>query len=147
LILGKGLTMTADDLDMLSSGMTRGDENYEGAMLAGDYHSGPLSVLIPFGIPGVIAFLWLTWAGFRLLQNNYKYGDPAIAKANRFLLAFYVTQAFLFFFIVGSLSFSMLYFLGAAGLSIAINGGMIQPVRETVAPQTFRRMRMIQASR
>jgi hypothetical protein len=32
-------------------------------MYAGDYHNGPLSILIPFGLFGMIAFLWLLGAG------------------------------------------------------------------------------------
>ena len=41
--------------------------NYEGAMLAGDYHNGPLSILMPFGMFGAIAFLWLLGAGLKVL--------------------------------------------------------------------------------
>jgi len=33
-------------------------ERHYGAELAGDYHNGPLSVIIPFGVFGVIAFVW-----------------------------------------------------------------------------------------
>ena len=42
---------------------------WEGAAMAGDYHNGPLSVLIPFGIWGLAAFVWLLVAGARFLYT------------------------------------------------------------------------------
>ena len=58
LLLGKGYSIDATDLEKLRTPVV-GNEGQEGAKLAGDYHNGPLSVIIPFGIGGVIGFLWL----------------------------------------------------------------------------------------
>ena len=58
----------------------------DGSILAGDYHSGTLSVIIPFGAAGAFGFLWLLWAGINLLYNNYRHGDEALAGAGGFLV-------------------------------------------------------------
>ena len=63
LVLGKGYSFTAKDLAMTRLSSTP-QSAAEGAELAGDYHNGPLSVIVPFGIPGVIAFLWFWWVRF-----------------------------------------------------------------------------------
>ena len=61
LLLGKGYSIKAEELGKGASAF--GGESFSGAELAGDYHSGPLSVIIPFGLWGVIGFLWLIGAG------------------------------------------------------------------------------------
>jgi hypothetical protein len=86
LFLGKGLVFDANDLAMYD---TLGDQQASGDVggsltLAGEYHSGPLSLIIPFGIWGVIAFLWFLGASIRVLWRNYKYGDPQIKTINTF---------------------------------------------------------------
>ena len=53
LLVGKGYTFSAAEQAEL---MSRNIESFE---LVGDYHNGPLSVILPLGIPGVIAFVWL----------------------------------------------------------------------------------------
>src|SRR5208283_1355468 len=78
LVIGKGYG--ADPIEMflvneaLRTGMV-GLSSYESSMLTGDYHSGPLSVIIPFGIFGVAAFLWVLTAGYRVLSWNRRFGD------------------------------------------------------------------------
>src|SRR2546428_13711322 len=59
----------------------------EDVELVGDYHNGPISVISPFGIFGVLAFGWFLVAGLRALHRNYQFGHPAYRQMNRFLLA------------------------------------------------------------
>ena len=51
LFKGKGYSINPTDLYLAEESTRRGlSKNYEAAIVAGDYHNGPLSVLIPFGI-------------------------------------------------------------------------------------------------
>ena len=91
-------------------------------ILVGDYHNGPLSVLMPFGIYGAIAFAWFLIAGLRVLHRNWKYGNPALRQVNAVLLAVFAARTVFFFFFFGSLHSDMPAFLGLLGLSVALNG-------------------------
>jgi hypothetical protein len=103
----------------------------EGAILAGDYHSGPLSLIIPFGIFGVIGFVWFMVAGLHALYCNYRYGDPGLRRINAFLLVYFSTKAIFFFLVYGSLHSDLFAFVGLLGLSISLNGGVKKPAART----------------
>jgi hypothetical protein len=120
LILGKGYSFNAND-------QARARGNMESFELVGDYHSGPLSVILPFGIFGSIAFVWLLLAAGRVIYQNYKFGDPAFHNINIFLFAYFVVKAIFFFIIFGSLHSDLPLFLGLLGLSISLNGGVVKP--------------------
>jgi O-Antigen ligase len=139
LIIGKGYSINFEELEKVKT-KARGDEGLEGAKLAGDYHNGPLSVIIPFGIGGVIAFLWLIYAGIKVLHHNFKYGDPAFSTVNAFLLAYFVAKFIFFLTVFGSFSGDMGGFLGLLGMSVAINGGMRQavPIPQTRASDAWK---------
>ena len=92
------------------------------ALVAGDYHNGPLSVLIPFGIFGFLAFLWLIGACIRLLYYFHRYGDPALQRINTFLLASFLAKIALFLFVFGAVSNDLFSFLGLVGLAVSLNG-------------------------
>src|ERR1039457_6220816 len=70
--LGKGFQ--ANTSEFVSTIITQrqgigGDS--EAQMMAGDFHIGPLSVIIPFGIWGAIGWFWFFAAGLRGLAFNY----------------------------------------------------------------------------
>lgn len=146
LILGKGYGIDAGELDMLARGMNKGSEGAAGSMLAGDYHNGPLSIIIPFGIFGVIGFVWFLIAGYRLLLTNYRFGDPEYEHFNRFFLASFVVKVIMFFCIVGSLYSDLFSIAGVVGISIALNGGVRSPVVEEAEP-VVTRFRLANAAR
>jgi len=134
LLLGKGYALNADDFEMMGkdSALANGsevhmDSSQQGLAISGDYHNGPLSVVIPFGIWGAIAFLWFTLAGMRVLYRNFKYGDAQIKTVNLFLFAQYVTHFIGFFFIFGAYSDDMVFFAKTIGFSIALNWGVLGP--------------------
>jgi len=58
-------------MGMLEHGMTRGAMSPPSRPLAGYYHNGPLSVIIPFGILGVIA-LSGTWSPASAFVPEYQ---------------------------------------------------------------------------
>jgi hypothetical protein len=133
--LGKGLAIDVREIDFSRGleGESRGGNAFN-AKLAQDYHNGPLSVLIPFGIFGSIAWLWLLAAIGRGLYLNYRYGNPEFEGLNRALLAFFLARVVLFFCVFGALTADLAHLLGLMGLSIAVNGGLRRPVRAPALP-------------
>jgi hypothetical protein len=128
LVKGRGYSLNPDDLFLINEAASRGQANpYEVALVAGDYHSGPLSVIIPFGLGGVIAFLWFLGASIFTLYRNYRYGDPYLYRINVLLLAYFLVETFVFFFVFGSLYSDLLVFAGLVGMSVSLNGGIAKP--------------------
>ncbi len=125
LFLGKGYAISSAELELLGNESLRGqDTSQDTAILAGDYHNGPLSVIIPFGIFGALGFLWFLFASFSALRKNYRYGAPSLRNINRFLLAYFITRTIFFFVVYGSLYNDFIYFVGIVGLSVSLNGGV-----------------------
>ena len=131
LLVGKGYAISQEDFDVMArgSGLRAIDASQQGLALAGDYHSGPFSVILPFGIWGAITFLWFMFAGLWVMYQNYKYGDPALQTVNTFLWVMFVVESFSFLFLFGALAYDMGRFLGPLGFSIALNGGVCRRVR------------------
>jgi hypothetical protein len=93
-------------------------------------HNGPLSIILPFGIWGVLAWLWFWAGGFYVLRRNYTYGDPDLKNYNRYLLAAFVSGCIFFTLIFGVME-SIGTFCGFIGLSVALNHGVRGPARQT----------------
>lgn len=130
LLVGKGYSIDPRELEAtLNFAEFRRDDSGFGASLASDYHSGPLSLLIPLGAFGALAFLWFMVAGCRVLLHNYRYGEPELHRINTFLLAYFLTKALFFFAVYGSFQNDLVIFTGLLGLSASINGGMRQPAK------------------
>ena len=132
LLLGKGYTVSPLDYDFVMGPeaairTTFAEDNP--LALAEDFHSGPISTIIPFGIWGCLALLWLLAAGIWALYRNYRYGDPALQRVNTFLLAAFVGETLFFLFGFGDLSGDTMKFTGLLGLSVSFNGGVRRPVR------------------
>jgi hypothetical protein len=133
LIKGKGYAIDPGELFLA------GDAEFRGwggpaAIVAGDYHSGPLSVLIPFGLFGLGGFLWFGFAAMRVMYCNYRYGDPALSHINGFLLAAFAGKFIFFFVIFGSLFSDLAVFAGLVGMSVSLNGDLtaVRKQRESV---------------
>jgi hypothetical protein len=135
LLLGKGYAMSRLDIDLLggSDAAIRSTfaENQLYA-LNGTYHSGPFSVVMTFGIWGVITVVWFWVAGLWVLCRNYRYGDPALRTVNTFLLAAFVARIIFFILIFGGLDTDFPMFAGYLGLSVSLNGGVCRPAPEPV---------------
>lgn len=135
---GKGYNVSGDELFKSQESMFRGLEaQWASAAMVGDYHNGPLSVLIPFGIWGFIAFVWLLAAGARFLYTNFRDGAPGLRRINAYLLALFVARILFFVFVFGTLRADLYHFMGILGLSVALNvSGQPpnQPAEEAMAP-------------
>ena len=125
LLVGKGYAINPTDLYLADEGVRRGFYNTtEHSMISSDYHNGPLTVLIPFGIAGAGGFLWLCLAGLHIISRNYRYGDPALRNINTFLMSLYCVRILVFLSFYGDLSTDLATFTGTLGLSISLNGGV-----------------------
>lgn len=146
--LGKGLTFQNNDMAMY---LTLGNEQVGGDVgggmnLAGDYHNGPLSVIIPFGIWGVLGFLWFLVASIRALWKNYKYGEADLRKINTLLMCYFLAKTIMFLFVFGGFYSDLVGFVGIVGVSISLNRGVASQVPVPEQPQVvfnrFRRLPM-----
>jgi hypothetical protein len=122
LLKGKGYSLSSGDLFMSQvRTFNSGTSGFEAHAFAGDYHNGPLSVVIPFGAAGLLAFGWLVVAGARFLYTMYQECAPELRQINALLLALFLARVLLFFFIFGSLFNDLYYFTGILGFSVALN--------------------------
>jgi hypothetical protein len=126
LLVGKGYAISVEDFAFMGNdtAFRSADAGQQSLALSGDYHNGPLSVIIPFGIWGAIGFLWFTGASLWVMYRNYRYSDPALATVNIFLFTTYVVTMLSFYFIVGGLANGTAAFTGLLGMSVAINRGV-----------------------
>jgi O-antigen ligase len=139
LLLGKGYGFSADDYQFMGSDSAfhPKDPLQGGLGLSMDYHNGWISILMTFGLWGMIAFLWFSAAGINVLYCNYRYGDPELRAANAFLLASFVARFLLVMTVSGlGLHADLVYFAGFLGLSVSLNGGVCRrPAFQPVAVQ------------
>lgn len=138
LLLGKGLSLSADDFQMLGGGAFAGqiqniDPGQGAYAISGDYHSGPLSTLIPFGIWGAIGILWLFAVSLFVAYRNYRYGDPELQTFNNFFLAVTIWAVFAFFFVFGAFDIAVGDSAKGLGFSLALNWGVGRPAPKPVS--------------
>jgi hypothetical protein len=129
LLLGRGYALSKDALAMAANQNFKYISTADEVAISGNYHSGPLSVLMPFGIWGTIALLWFWIAGIYALYNNYCYGDSAFKTINIFLFAYFVVKILIFLIVFGALENDLANFAVLLGLSVSINGGIRQPAK------------------
>lgn len=135
LLLGKGYAITQDDYQMMGYDVSfkAFDASQQGLALSMDYHNGPLSVIIPFGVWGAFGFCWFLGIALWVLIRNYRFSDPSLQLINTFLLAVFIQQAVMFFFVYGAFNSDMITFAGILGLNVSLNGGVCRkPATEPV---------------
>ncbi|MEI7728967.1 MAG: O-antigen ligase family protein [Verrucomicrobiota bacterium] len=125
MIIGKGFGIDPTEQYLMQESAKRGfASGYEISLVNGDFHNGPLSVLIPLGIFGAFTFLWFSGASLWMLYRNFKYGDPDIKNINAFLFAFFLSKFVFFLTIFGSLTGDLIVFASVAGLGTSLNSGV-----------------------
>lgn len=121
--VGKGLTSNARNYYLETQAFRYGlADDYEMTILTGDYHNGPLTLIIPFGIWGVLAFVAFLIAGLRVLWRNRNRGTGWLPNINRVLLSIFITKIIFFFAVFGSFSTEFFVFTGIVAMSISLNG-------------------------
>lgn len=120
--LGKGYTANQTTYRLEQEAVRMGlAQDYEMMILAGDYHSGWRSIMIPFGIWGILAFSAFLIAGMKVLWANRNKGEGALRRVNLFLLTFFISKTVFFFFVVGAIASDLFIFTGLVGLSVSLN--------------------------
>jgi hypothetical protein len=145
LLLGKGYGISQQDFEFVgSSGFRTFSADEMASAVAGDYHNGPLSVVLPFGIWGVLALIWLWVAGFHALYDNYRYGEESLRTVNTLMLAAFVAEILKFILVFGALESDTIGFAAMLGLSVSLNGGIRRPAMEPAktAASQFTRPRL-----
>ncbi len=131
--LGKGCEANTLEFATTANFQSRNmGSGVDAQIMSGDYHNGPLSVLIPFGVWGMIGWLWFLAAGVRVLYLNHCYGSAHLRTANSFLFALFLARIVLFFFVFGAFETELAVFAGLVALGICLNGGVGRPGK---APQ------------
>jgi O-antigen ligase len=127
LVKGKGFAYNGTDFYLSEQAVMRGQYGaHEPTLISGTYHNGWLTILIPFGIFGLITFLWFCGAALRVIYNNYRFGAPSLKLINTFLLAFFIARLAFYLTIYGEFELDLMLFTGLVGLSVALNGGVRQ---------------------
>lgn len=145
LLLGKGYALNARDFEYMGGGAFASmGSNFnpaeQGLAISMDYHSGPLSTLMPFGIWGAISYLWLVMAVLIVLYRNYRYGDEGLRTVNRYLLVITIINIFVYFFVFGAYQDDVGYMAKWAGLSVALNWGVCKPTVKAAVNPVMRRL-------
>jgi hypothetical protein len=123
--IGKGYGINSRDLEILSSEESRGQvDSMELSLMAGDYHNGLLTIIIPLGIFGVVGFGWFVIASVKVLSQNYRFGDPSLVHINRFFLVYFIARVLFFLIFYGSFYTDLFFFTGLVGLNVSLNGGV-----------------------
>jgi hypothetical protein len=127
---GKGYSIDPNQMYLANYAAVNVDMDVYATRLVGDYHNGPLSIIIPLGIFGVIGFAWFLTASCRLLYRNARYGDPRLQSINTLLLSAFVAKMVFFLFVFGGLYAELYIFTGFVGLSVSLNGSPQEQVKE-----------------
>ena len=132
LLLGKGYGMNATEMFLISEALIRGQaSSIDAAIMVGSYHNGPLTLIIPLGIFGLLAFLWFAGGSLVYLYKHYRSSPPDLRLVNTFLLAYFAMRLIYFLIFYGQFAEDLFIFTGVIGLSISINGGL---KKEMAAP-------------
>jgi hypothetical protein len=141
---GRGLTLEDQELTLEGDlSMSGRQASYASFAVASDFHNGPLSLIIPFGIWGVIGWLWFIVASMRALWLNRKFGEEHLRTVNSFLFAYFLAKTIFFFFVFGNFYSDIPQFCGLIGLSMSLNYGIRKPLvmKEAYRPLPLRRRR------
>jgi hypothetical protein len=138
LLLGKGYALSEEDFNYMGNGAfanldVKVDPGHQALAVSGDYHSGPLSTLIPFGVWGAIGILWVQGVCLFVAYRNYRYGDPEIRPYNALYLANVIWGTFAFYFVFGAFDSGIFGAAKGLGFSIALNWGVCGPAPQSVS--------------
>ncbi len=140
LLLGKGYGLSQEDYQNIGQGTFANlqashiDGSDQTLAISGDYHSGPLSTLMPFGIWGGVGMVWLMAAALFVAYRNYRHGFPELQTFNAYLLAQCISSITIFIFVVGAFQNDVGNFAKIAGFSIAMNWGVAKRPSRSANP-------------
>src|ERR1051326_2747933 len=136
LLFGKSFAYNGTDYYLTTEAIGRGFAYTvdEATLISGNYHQGILTVIIPFGIWGLLLFGWFCWSSLKILLRHRRNGKESLRLTNTFILAMFVTRLFFYIFLYGQFELDLPVLVGLIGLSVALNGGVANPRKATVEP-------------
>jgi len=137
LLFGKGFAYNGTDYYLTTEAVRRGIAYTvdESTLVCGSYHQGILTVIIPFGLWGLLLFAWFCYSSLKILFRHYREGKESLRLINTFLLAMFISRLVFYIFFYGQFELDLSAFVGLIGLSISLNGG-VKPAKETPEPAT-----------
>lgn len=132
--MGKGLAISARDMEWAETLTRFGGRSWDYAYITGEHHNGFFSVILSFGIWGLLTFLGFIGVGVRILWQNYRYGEARLQSVNAFLFLYYCGWVVLFFTFFGTLYWTFRDFTGILALGVALNGGMARAPDASLPP-------------
>jgi hypothetical protein len=143
LLLGKGYSISSVDYESIGSdnpfaASARANASMESLALSNDFHSGPLSTIICFGLWGAVSIIAIMLATLFILYRNFKYGDPELHGVNALLLAMHLEHILHFFFIYGAYDYDVGAFARVAGFSMALNWGVCRARSKSAVNQPIK---------
>jgi hypothetical protein len=138
--LGKGYSLNVTDQYLAIEAQRRYRvPNYYTALQAGNYHNGPLSIYIPLGSMGLLAFVAFLCVSVRALYLNSRYGPAELRTINQLLFSAFVGRSIFFIVGFGAIAVELYVFTGMLGLSVALNRGICRkPAAPLPAPVRLR---------
>ncbi|PYK00835.1 MAG: hypothetical protein DME23_05970 [Verrucomicrobia bacterium] len=125
LLLGKGFAYSGTDYYLTQEAIKRGlYQSEEDALVSGNYHQGILTLIIPFGVWGLIGFGAFCCAALRVLSLNFRYGRESLKLINTFLLSSFVAHLIYYVLFYGQFDSDIISFTGWIALSITLNAGV-----------------------
>lgn len=126
LLLGKGFSFNSTDYYLTEEATKRGFYGaFESTLVTGNYHNGILTIIIPFGIWGIIGFTWFCIAAIRILYANFRNSSAKLQTINCFLLSYFVARLLYYIFFYGQFDLDLMVFTSVVGLSVTINHGVL----------------------
>jgi hypothetical protein len=112
----------------------------ESTLVCGSYHQGILTVIIPFGLWGLLLFAWFCYSSLKIMFRHYRQGKESLKLINTFLLATFICRLLFYIFLYGQFELDLSVFVGLIGLSISLNGGVksVDETPEIIATQVTR---------
>lgn len=110
LLVGKGLTFSSDDYYWATETDIASIESF---VITGNFHNGPLSLLIGFGFPGLILFILIFSISIFKLNNirKCKWNNPILENYFIIFYCYYIVEVFIFIVIYGDLNKKLLFIL------------------------------------
>lgn len=111
-LVGRGFTFNQSHLLWLPLSATL-HRNVEWALITHNYHSGPISLLIDLGLPGLLLGSALIVGGFikHYRRLSQPWADTGLARLHSVLLASYAVDVLRFYFVMGDASLYIVAFL------------------------------------
>lgn len=120
--LGKGYSFRGADYQLTFEAVRKGIFSaYEHILIDGAYHHGLLTIIIPLGIWGIIAFVWFCVIAVKTIYRNYSHSPPELKSINTLILSYFSASLLFYCTLYGQFTLDFATFTSLLGFSVALN--------------------------